>query len=273
MAPSRKKALSAIAIVAAVVLIIVTFIGVNRMSLTWSDEFDGPIGSPPDAQYWTAVVDGQGGGNQEKEYYTPENAALDGEGNLVLTGDRDNGRYTAWYGPSQFTSAKLWTAGKLNFRYGHIEVNAQFPNTLGQPGAWPAIWMLGADFPNVNWPACGEIDIMESFGTHGRPNEVSSAVHTPTDNPAQTYTISDPHAPHTYALDWRPSSLSFSVDGDTFFTVYKKDLKTWPFDKPFFLILNLALGGTMGGDIPDTAVLPYQMKVNWVRVYGSELSP
>jgi len=272
--PPSKKALQVFAAVAATLVLLTTVLlfGVNHMSLTWSDEFDGPYGTPPDTQAWSSVVDGAGGGNQEKEYYIPEANALDGNGNLVITADRDSGRFPAWYGPSQFTSGKLWTAGKLSFKYGHIEVRVAFPGTLGKPGAWPAIWMLGADFPSVGWPACGEIDIMESFGSHSDPTEISGALHTPTDNPAQTTRITNTEGFHTYAIDWRPSSIIFSVDGNAYFTARKSDFKTWSFDKPFFLILNVAVGGTMGGDVPATANLPYRMEVDWVRVYGSEIS-
>ena len=274
MVPPSKKALQVFAAVAATLVLLTTVLlfGVNHMSLTWSDEFDGPYGTPPDTQAWSSVVDGAGGGNQEKEYYIPEANALDGNGNLVITADRDSGRFPAWYGPSQFTSGKLWTAGKLSFKYGHIEVRVAFPGTLGKPGAWPAIWMLGADFPSVGWPACGEIDIMESFGSHSDPTEISGALHTPTDNPAQTTRITNTEGFHTYAIDWRPSSIIFSVDGNAYFTARKSDFKTWSFDKPFFLILNVAVGGTMGGDVPATANLPYRMEVDWVRVYGSDIS-
>ena len=141
----------------------------------WSETFQGPAGSPPDPKSWTSVINGQGGGNQELEYYTAESNALSGSG-LVITGARNSGQYPAVYGPSQFTSGKLWTLGKVNFRYGHIQVTASLPSA-GQPGAWPAIWMLGSDFPSVGWPDCGEIDIMENFGADGT-GQITSSVHT-----------------------------------------------------------------------------------------------
>ena len=240
----------------------------------WADEFDGPAGSPPDYSFWTSVINGDGGGNQELQYYIPEANALDGNGNLVISGERDNGRFRAFYGASQFTSGKLWTAGKVAFRYGHIEVRAALPGTAGQPGAWPAIWMLGADYPSVGWPACGEIDIMETFGSHANPGEVSSAIHTPTDNIASRYNAPagfDASEFHVYAIDWRPTSIMFSVDGNPFLTVNKTDVKTWPLDGPFFLILNVAIGGTMGGPV-GSGVLPYKMIVDYARVYNSEIS-
>jgi beta-glucanase (GH16 family) len=240
----------------------------------WIDEFNGPAGTPPESTYWTPVINGAGGGNAELQYYVPEANALDGKTGLNITASRDSGRFPAWYGPSRFTSGKLWTAGKVTFRYGHIEIRAALPLTAGKPGAWPAIWMLGADYPHVGWPDCGEIDIMESFGVHGNPAEIGAAIHTGTDNNAKTTLLpvtNDANNMHTYAIDWRPTSLIFSVDGVPYFTVNRADVKTWLFDKPFFLILNVAVGGTMGGDVPDTAVLPYKMVVDYVRVYNSEL--
>lgn len=232
---------------------------------TWSDPFTGPVGSPVDPDTWTPTINGAGGGNSELEYYTHEAVALDGNGNLVLTAARDNGTYTAWYGPSQYTSGKVWTLGNDAFQYGHIEATIALPGTAGQPGAWPAFWLLGADYPTVGWPECGEIDIMESFGSLSLPNQISSSVHTPTDNFTQAYNFpegSDATHPHTYAVDWRPTSLIFSVDGNAFASWHRSQFTTWLFDKPFFIILNLAVGGTMGGAVPASADLPYQMQVS-----------
>jgi beta-glucanase (GH16 family) len=271
---AQKKVLQKVLVaVAALTIIITAFTGGSVPN--WSEEFNGPAGTPPDAANWSSVVNGGGGGNQELQYYIAEANALDGKGNLVITASRDTGRFPAWYGASQYTSGKLWTAGKASFRYGHIEVRASLPGTAGQPGAWPAIWMLGSDFPSVGWPQCGEIDIMESFGKLGKPGEVSAAIHTPTDNAAKTYDFpagTDATAMHVYAVDWRPTSLTFSVDGNSFFTVLRSDVKTWPFDKPSFLIVNLATGGSMGGQIPATAVMPYEMVVDYVRVYNAEVT-
>lgn len=242
--------------------------------LTWADDFEGPVGSPPDSASWGSVVNGAGGGNQQLEYYVPEATELDGNSNLVIAANRNGGTYPAWYGPSQFTSGKLWTQGRVAFRYGYLEVRAAFP-CAGQPGAWPAIWMLGVNFLDVGWPACGEIDIMESFGKNADPKQLSAAVHCPGGNASQLYELpagDDATAFHTYSLDWRPGSLSFSIDGNQYLTVTKKQLgPTWPFQQPFFLILNLAIGGTMGGSVPSTAVFPYRMQVDYARLYGGEV--
>lgn len=240
----------------------------------WSESFVGPAGSPPDPTSWTSVVNGAGGGNNELEYYVPEANTLTGNGGLLITGARDTGRYPAWYGPDQFTSGKLWTLGKVNFKYGHIAVTATLPSA-GQPGSWPAIWMLGEDFPHVGWPDCGEIDIMESFGVSGSPDQISGSIHTPSTNLTGTYTFpagTNATTEHTYAIDWRPASISFSVDGHVYFTVSKSEVPVWPFDQGFFMILNLAIGGTQGGAIPATAALPYQMFVESVSATNSHVS-
>ena len=245
------------------------------MALSFSDEFDGPAGTPPDPNKWS-FVDNQppGGGNNEMEYYIPDASALDGMGRLGITAARDSGRFPAYYGPSQFTSGKIWTRGKVEFRYGHIEVRAQFPDA-GKPGSWAAIWMMGADIPEVGWPACGEIDIMESMSAIQNSTQFSSSLHTPTDNPTFQNTLpagNDLTQWHNYALDWQPTVLTFSIDGKPYYTVRKSDFRTWPFDKPMFLILNYAVGGTMGGGIPADAPLPYTMNVSYVRVYNSEVT-
>ena len=250
-------------------IVSVTYFGGNSMG-TWSDTFSGPKGAPPDAVSWSAVqgsgVAPEGGGNGELESYTPEALAMDGQGNLVFTGAVDSA--------GNYTSGKVWTIGKVDFLYGHIAVRAAFPDA-GKPGYWPGIWMMGEDYPSVGWPATGEIDIAEAFGVNGLANQISSSVHTPTDNTTAAYKFpvgQDATAFHIYALDWRPTSLTFSVDGVPFETVYKSQLATWPFDKPFFIIMNLAIGGTQGGT-PNTADMPYTMKVNYVNVSGSMVSP
>jgi beta-glucanase (GH16 family) len=235
----------------------------------WAEDFNGPAGSPPDPSIWTAILDGNGGGNRELQYYVPQAVALNGHGNMQIAAARDNGSYPAWYGPSQFTSAKVWTQDKLEFAYGRLAVRAALP--AGLPGSWPAIWLLGADIGEVGWPACGEIDLVESFGKDADPAEISAAIHTPADNIHSRYCLppaDNARRPHTYALDWRPQSLTFSVDGHDYLTIRKKQVQDWLFDRPFFLIINLAIGGTMGGNIPSTAPLPYTMSVDYVRLQG-----
>lgn len=242
-------------------------------SLTWRDNFSGPAGSSP-GPAWSSVVNGGGGGNSELQYYIPQANALDGHGDLEISAQRNNGAYKAWYGPSQFTSGKLWTRQKLAFRYGTLQVRASFP-CAGQPGAWPAVWMLGTNLAAVGWPRCGEIDIMESFGRNADPRQVSAAAHWLGGSASNLHELpagNNAAKLHTYTLDWLPGSLSFSVDGDEYLTLSKKQVgASWPFEQPFFLILNLAIGGTMGGSVPATAAFPYVMKVHSVSLYGGEL--
>ena len=132
--------------------------------------------------------------------------------------------------------------------------------------------MLGADLDEVGWPDCGEIDIMESFAAGGNPGAISGSLHTGTDNPTTAHTLATPAAGlHTYSLDWRPSSVTWSADGTVYQTILKRNLASWPFDGPMFLILNLAIGGTMGGAVPGTAPLPYQMIIKSVDLYNAEV--
>lgn len=235
---------------------------------TWSDTFSGPVGAPPDAVSWNMVqgsgVAPEGGGNNELETYAPEALAMNGNGDLVITASYANGVYT---------SGKIWTIGLADFRYGHIAVRAALPDA-GKPGYWPGIWMMGSDYPSVGWPACGEIDIMEAFGINGLDNQIAGSLHTATDNPTANYTFPAGETAatfHVYSIDWRPTSVTFSVDGVPYETVYKSSLASWPFDKPFFIIINLAIGGTQGGAVVPTD-LPYTMLVNYVDISGSNVS-
>ena len=241
--------------------------------LAWSDEFSGPAGAPPDPGHWIACTNGLGGGNQELQYYVPEEAACDGDSHMVLTARRDTGTYTAWYGASQFISAKIWTKGLLAFRYGQLDIAASIP--AGQPGAWPAIWLLGANYDQIGWPACGEIDVLESFGAAPTLTSISGSIHSATDHVTAACSLpaaSNATEQHVYSLDWCPNSLEFAVDGATYQSIHASQLKSWPFDQPFFLILNLAVGGTMGGAVPTTAPLPYRMAVDYVRLYNAEIA-
>ena len=127
--------------------------------------------------------------------------------------------------------------------------------------------------PEATWPLCGEIDILEYFGRNNQPTSIAGSMHTPADNPTCNYTV--PGAPltafHTYSLDWRPTSLTWSVDGKAYQTILKKNVNQWLFDLPMFLILNLAIGGTMGGNPPAVGGLPYQMVVKSVELYDAEV--
>ncbi|MFF5027404.1 ricin-type beta-trefoil lectin domain protein [Streptomyces collinus] len=241
---------------------------------TFSDSFDGPAGSAVDSSKWTLET-GDNVNNHERQYYTSgtKNAALDGQGHLVITARKENpAGYQCWYGSCQYTSARLNTAGRFVAQYGHVEARMKIPR--GQ-GMWPAFWMLGTP---VNWPDSGEIDVMENVGFE--PSTVHGTIHGPgysgSGGIGAGYSLPGGQAFadafHTFAVDWAPDSLTWSVDG----TVYQRrtpaDLggRTWVFNKPFFLILNLAVGGYWPGDPDGSTPLPAQLVVDSVSVTTSD---
>jgi beta-glucanase (GH16 family) len=248
-------------------------------TLTWSDEFDGPDGSAVDPAKWTHDVGGTGWGNQEREYYTDgsQNAVQQG-GDLVVTATPDGAaQYTCWYGACLYTSARLKTQGLFAQQYGRFETRARLPS--GQ-GLWPAVWMLGSNIDTVSWPACGEIDFLETVGTDITENHGS--LHAPSFNPTATYTLPNgaklSDAFHTFAIEWAPDTIAFYVDDNLYETRTPADLGdgggTWEFEHPFFLIVNVAVGGTWPGDPDSTTTFPQTLQVDWIRVYeksGSDL--
>lgn len=249
----------------------------SPMVLAFSDEFDGAAGTPPDPAKWTHEVNGDGGGNNELQYYTDstDNAALDGEGHLVITARRENpADYQCWYGTCEYTSARLNTASTFTQAYGHIEARIKVPR--GQ-GLWPAFWMLGDNIGEVGWPNCGEIDVLENIGRE--PSTVHGSLHGPGysgGNPITgSYTLPNGEVFaddfHTFAVDWTPDQISWSVDGAVYqaHTPAETNGNPWVFDHPFFLILNVAVGGNWPGPPDDTTQFPQQMLVDYVRVTTS----
>ncbi len=245
--------------------------GIPGYMLTWSDEFNGADGSPPDPAKWTYDTGGSGWGNQEREYYTSALANSQQQGgNLVITATPDGASsLTCWYGACEYTSARLKTEGLFAQQYGRFEARAQMPTGKG---LWPAFWMLGTDITSVSWPACGEIDILETIGTDISDNHGS--LHAPGYNPTATYPLTGgqtyAQAFHTFAIEWEPGVVRFYVDDVLYETQNQSgvgDAGTWEFDTPFFLILNVAVGGTWPGDPDGTTTFPQTLKVDWVRVY------
>jgi beta-glucanase (GH16 family) len=248
-------------------------------SLVWSDEFDDPAGTPPGPSNWTPEIgDGTinanpGWGNSELEYYTDsvENAATDGQGNLVITAKEANGSLDCYYGPCEYTSARLISWHKAEFAYGRIEARLQVP--FGQ-GLWPAFWTLGTDIGEVGWPQSGELDIMEHIGRE--PTMVYGTIHGPGysggagvgagyENPDGD-AFSDDF--HVYAVEWQPDEIRWYVDGVPFFAATPDDVSgEWVFDHPFFIILNVAVGGNWPGYPDETTVFPQTMRVDYLRVY------
>mgnify|MGYP000844630367 FL=1 len=246
-------------------------------ALVWNDEFDGPAGSAPDAAKWGYDIGGEGWGNQEWEYYSdrPENAALDGAGNLTITARavEDPAGLECWYGACKFTSARLLTQDMFTFTYGRVEARLKIP--FGQ-GIWPAFWMLGADIPAAGWPECGEVDIMENIGRE--PALVHGTVHGPgfygADGLSFPYALADGAAFaddfHLYAVEWEEAEIRWYVDGSLYGTVRKSQFPEtyrWVFDHPFFIILNVAVGGGWPGYPDATTTFPQSMLVDYVRVY------
>jgi beta-glucanase (GH16 family) len=245
--------------------------------LSWSDEFNGADGSSPDSAKWTydTGVGGNGWGNNELETYTSrtKNVQVQG-GNLVIAAVKEN-----WADPSDgvmrnYTSARIKTQGLFSQAYGRFEARIKIP--AGQ-GMWPAFWMLGKDIAAVGWPKCGEIDIMENIGKE--PGMVNGSLHGPS-TAGRTSDLSAPFSLpagqnfaddfHLYAVEWEPGTIRFYVDSNLYATFNSPQWPaggTWVFDHPFFIILNLAVGGDWPGAPDNTTVFPKQMLVDYIRVY------
>jgi beta-glucanase (GH16 family) len=244
-------------------------------TLAWSDEFDGAAGAPVDGTKWVADTGGQGWGNKERQYYTlgAENASLDGAGRLVITARAEpSSPHQCWYGTCRYTSARLKTKGLLEPTYGRFEARLRIPR--GQ-GLWPAFWMLGANIATVDWPTSGEIDVMENIGRE--PAIVHGTVHGPGYSQANgissSYTLASGAFAddfHVFAVEWVPGQIRWLVDEHEYRRITPADLPagtTWVFDHPFFLLLNVAVGGAWPGDPDASTTFPQQMVVDYVRVY------
>lgn len=231
--------------------------------LVWSDEFESP--GIPDSNRWSWDVGGSGMGNHERQLYTASrraNAVVD-SGQLILTAHRED-TGTCWYGTCRFTSARLTTRGRFAFRYGRIEVRAKLPQGRG---LWPGIWMLPEGAKHGAWPNNGEIDLMEQVGYE--PEMVHATVHTAQGPTGAKQSLADPRGWHTYGMDWSPDSLVMWIDSQPRFRYLRTgDWKQWPFDQPFHLLLNLAVGGSWGGLRGiDTSIFPQSLRIDWARIW------
>lgn len=254
----------------AVLLLLLLLSGTNvKPRLVWSDEFNGA--GNPDTSKWVYDL-GTGPpeywGNHELEYYTrrPENVRVE-NGMLVIEARKDS------VGGMGYTSGRIRTKGHGDWTYGRIEVRAKLPEGRG---TWSAIWMLPTENRYGNWPLCGEIDIMEHVGFD--PGVVHGTIHTgkynhmiQTQKEGQVKVDGIGSGFHVYGLEWREDYMDFMVDGKPFYRVTRdanEDFNAWPFDQPFHLILNLAVGGDWGGRKGvDPAIWPSRMMVDWVHVY------
>ncbi len=251
--------------------------------LVWSDEFNTAGGTAPNPNVWghetgDGTLNGNTGwGNGELEYYTgnPENVGMDGLGNLVITATKVNTETSdlmCWYGPCEYTSARLLTANRFEVEYGRVEARIQVP--YGN-GIWPAFWMLGNNIGEVGWPQSGELDIMENIGRE--PATVHGTIHGPGYSGCcgvgGGYTLpsgnlSDDY--HIFAVEWSPEEIRWYIDDVNYFIATIDDIPDgteWVFDHPFFILLNVAVGGNWPGNPDDTTVFPQTMHVDYVRVY------
>lgn len=237
-------------------------------TLVWADEFDKA--GLPDSTKWGYDVGGNGWGNKELEYYTAkrtENARIE-NGKLIIEARKEA------YKGSNYTSARLLTKGIAEWKYGRMEAMAKLPKGVG---TWPAIWMLGKKVATAGWPLGGEIDIMEHVGFD--EGVVHGTVHTEAYNHVKGTQKGDQINVknvtsyfHLYAIEWTADQIDFFVDDQKYYSVQKSVLGNteaqWPFDQPFFLILNVAVGGGWGGQKGvDENIWPQRMEVDYVRVY------
>ena len=238
--------------------------------LVWADEFD--VDGLPDAKKWDydTVFNKAGWFNRELQYYSRdrlENTRVAG-GKLTITAIKEKLTSAADYGGQSYTSGRLLTRGKVDWTYGFFEIRAKLPCGLG---TWPAIWTLGQQ---GKWPLLGEIDIMEHVGK--KKGEVLGTVHTAAYNhtigtqQGATIEVSDAcDAFHNYQLKWDAQQIVIGVDGKYYFQFVNPqdgDLKKWPFSAPQYLLLNVAVGGDLGGPVDDK-IFPVKMEIDYVRVY------
>jgi len=243
--------------------------------LLWSEEFNSKKPAALSSKTWSYELgDGYGWGNSEQEYYTKlsQNVRINGQGqleiNAVKIGDTDPIRDRCF--TCEYTSARIKTAGKLGFKYGHLEARMQLPAGAGM---WPAFWLLGASLTKGRvWPDAGEIDVMEARGD--MPNQAVGTLHGPgysgqngtmrTMAFSSLYNLQSDY--HTYSIDWTKDSISFNVDGMNYFTQSATDVapNKWVFNDEFFLILNLATGGNFASNL-DTTLPGAQFKIDYIR--------
>ncbi|MDB2702794.1 glycoside hydrolase family 16 protein [Flavobacteriaceae bacterium] len=233
----------------------------QERSLVWADEFNGTALNEKDWSF--ELGDGCpalcGWGNKERQIYTKRNHRLE-NGMLFIQARKENDRYT---------SMRISSKGKKEFQYGRFEIRAKL--AVGE-GVWPAFWLLGSNIDEVGWPMSGEIDVLEYVGR--APQEIFTTLHTQDKNGdfANTKTTHIPKIEqgfHVYAAEWDAKSIAFFVDGVKVYTFAPKEKTAaiWPFDQPFYLLLNLAIGGHFGGPEVDDDIFPQEFIVDYIRVY------
>ncbi len=233
----------------------------QKRKLVWQENFNG---TTLNEKNWNFELgDGCpnicGWGNNEKQIYTNENYIV-ANGKLTITAKNDN---------NTFTSTKITTKSKKEFQYGRIETLAKLPLAKG---TWPAFWMLGSNIDKVNWPKCGEIDILEYVGK--TPNILYTSLHTQdthgeTINTMKTNIAGIENGFHLYAVDWNKEKIEFFIDNKLVyvFNPIEKTEDIWPYDQPFYMIYNLAVGGNFGGNDIDLEAFPQEFVIDYVKVF------
>jgi beta-glucanase (GH16 family) len=243
----------------------------------WRDEFDQMVGAAPNPAKWAYDLGGGGWGNRELEVYTDARA----NSRIVADPDATDGKALAVTAvrtaTGGYTSARLKTQGVFTVACGRIEARLKLPR--GQ-GIWSAFWMLGDNIGTVDWPACGEIDIMENLGH--RPGTIHGSLHGPGYSGSrplhESYSLPDGHAfsdgYHVFAVNWSPDLIEWSVDHHVYYTCTPAQLPgnaRWVFNgRPFFLLLNLAVGGGWPGNPDATTVFPQTLYIDYVRVFAPD---
>ncbi len=239
----------------------ITTLSAQEWEQVWADEFNGDT---LNEDHWSFELgngcpDLCGWGNNELQIYTSTNHRLEG-GKLYITAKKEDGRYT---------STKITTQKKQTFQYGKFEIRAKL--ATGQ-GLWPAFWLLGENINTAKWPSCGEIDVLEYVGR--APGEIFTSLHTLSNHGdyAHTKTTTIPNIEegfHLYTADWNEDSIRFFVDNKLVyqFAPKEKNMAIWPFNQPFYLLLNLAVGGNFGGEITEESVFPQEFVIDYIRVF------
>jgi beta-glucanase (GH16 family) len=237
----------------------------TNMKLVWADEFDG---TALNSDFWSFETGNgpNGWGNNELKFYRTQNTSIQ-DGHLVITAKKEP------FGGKEYTSSRIITKSKKEFRYGRVDIRAALPK--GQ-GIWPALWMLGSNFDTVSWPACGEIDIMEMIGGGGRENTVYGTVHWQNEGKNAKYegkttlpsgTFSDQFA--VYSITWDATSIRWFVDNKQYHVIDTTPAELDEFRRNFFFIFNVAVGGNWPGSPNTTTTFPQHMIVDYVRVFQS----
>jgi len=235
----------------------------TNMKLVWADEFDG---TALNSEFWSFETGNgsNGWGNNELQFYRTQNTSIQ-DGHLVITAKKEP------FGGKEYTSSRIITKSKKEFRYGRVDIRAALPK--GQ-GIWPALWMLGSNFDTVSWPACGEIDIMEMIGGGGRENTVYGTVHWQNEGKNAKYegkttlssgTFSDQFA--VYSITWDATSIRWFVDNKQYHVIDTTPAELDEFRRNFFFIFNVAVGGNWPGSPNTTTTFPQHLIVDYVRVF------